>query len=261
MAYRGIRLHDIPKPGDSPDSCPKHVAQRPTSQSRTYRRLRSPIAGYKDAREFRTVIDLSCLNRHLDIPSLRMETAERIRCRLHQDHWITSQDHRITSQDHRITSQDHRITSQDHWITSQDHWITSLYLTRISTYTHPSSVSEVPTLSGRGRLFSVQSSPLWVIHGSLAVCQSSKRSRQRVLLLCSALAPVEIGSVGNRLDVHNRSSVWPNQPMIDCIIGSWNAILKISAHGRWYEGMISAINPLVIYRYNNIFNAKHKVLG
>ena len=240
MAYRGIWLHDIPKPGDSPDSCPKHVAQRPTSQSRTYRRLRSPIAGYKDAREFPPVIDLSCLNRHLDIPSLRMETAERIRCRLHQDHWITS---------------------QDHWITSQDHWITSPYLTRISTYTHPSSVSEVPTLSGRGRLFSVQSFPLWVIHGSLAVCQSGKRSRQRVLLLCSALAPVEIGSVGNRLDVHNRSSVWPNQPMIDCIIGSWNAILKISAHGRWYEGMISAINPLVIYRYNNIFNAKHKVLG
>ena len=27
-------------------------------------------------------------------------------------------------------------------------------------------------------------------------------------------------SVGNRLRFHNQSSVWPNQSMIDCIIGS-----------------------------------------
>ena len=29
--------------------------------------------------------------------------------------------------------------------------------------------------------------------------------------------------------------------MVDCIIGSREAILKISAHGRWDEGVISAI--------------------
>ena len=53
--------------------------------------------------------------------------------------------------------------------------------------------------------------------------------------------------VGNRLDFHNQSSVWPNQSMIDCIIGSWDAILKISAHGRWDEGVILAITPFGIY--------------
>ena len=43
-------------------------------------------------------------------------------------------------------------------------------------------------------------------------------------------------SVRNRLDFHNQSSVWPNQSMIDCIIGSWDAILRISAHGHWTVG-------------------------
>ena len=27
--------------------------------------------------------------------------------------------------------------------------------------------------------------------------------------------------------------------MIDCIIGYWNAILRISAHGQWDKGVIS----------------------
>ena len=38
-------------------------------------------------------------------------------------------------------------------------------------------------------------------------------------------------SVGNRLDFHNQSSVSQNQSMIICIIGSWDAIFKIPAHG------------------------------
>ena len=50
--------------------------------------------------------------------------------------------------------------------------------------------------------------------------------------------------VGNRLNFHNQPSVWPNQLMINCIIGSWDAILRISAHGRWDEGVISTITPL-----------------
>ena len=53
-------------------------------------------------------------------------------------------------------------------------------------------------------------------------------------------------SVGNRLDSHNQSSVWPDQSMIDCIIGSWDAILKISAYGWWDEGLMSTITPLGI---------------
>ena len=38
------------------------------------------------------MIDLSCLNRHLDSPTFWMETAERIRCFLHPNHWVTSRD-------------------------------------------------------------------------------------------------------------------------------------------------------------------------
>ena len=51
---------------------------------------------------------------------------------------------------------------------------------------------------------------------------------------------------GNRLDFHKQSSVWPNQSMIDCVIGSLDAILKISACGRWDEGLISTDAPLAI---------------
>ena len=53
-------------------------------------------------------------------------------------------------------------------------------------------------------------------------------------------------SVGNRLDFHNQSSVWPNQSMVDCTTGSWDAILKKFAHGRWNEGVLSTITPLGI---------------
>ena len=42
--------------------------------------------------------------------------------------------------------------------------------------------------------------------------------------------------VGNWLDFHKQSLVWPIQSMIDCIIGSRDAILKISAHG--HEGKL-----------------------
>ena len=51
-------------------------------------------------------------------------------------------------------------------------------------------------------------------------------------------------SVGNRLDSHDRSSVWPKQMTIDRIIGSWDAIFKMSAHRRWDEGVISGCVPL-----------------
>ena len=50
------------------------------------------------------------------------------------------------------------------------------------------------------------------------------------------LSSVITSSVGNRLDFHNRSSVSPNRSVIGCIIGSWDAILRMSAHGRWDEG-------------------------
>ena len=43
-------------------------------------------------------------------------------------------------------------------------------------------------------------------------------------------------SVGNWLDFRNQSSVWPNRSMIDCVIGSWDVILKISAHVIWMVG-------------------------
>ena len=46
----------------------------------------------KTSGEFRPVIDLSCLNRFLDIPTFRMETAERIRACLRPDFWVTSLD-------------------------------------------------------------------------------------------------------------------------------------------------------------------------
>ena len=65
------------------------------------------------------------------------------------------------------------------------------------------------------------------------------------ILTTAHIASVD-ASVGNRLDFHNQSSVWPNQSMIDCIIGSWDAILIISAHERWDEGLISTITPLGI---------------
>ena len=42
--------------------------------------------------------------------------------------------------------------------------------------------------------------------------------------------------------------------MIDCIIGSWDAILKISAHGRLDEGVVSAITPLEIYIDKHLSN-------
>ena len=51
-------------------------------------------------------------------------------------------------------------------------------------------------------------------------------------------------SVGNRLDFRNKSSVWPKQSMIDGVIGLWDAVS--AAHGRWDEGVISAITPLGI---------------
>ena len=47
-------------------------------------------------------------------------------------------------------------------------------------------------------------------------------------------------SGGNWLDFHKQSSsAWQN-----CTIGSWDAILKISARGRWDEGVISAVTSL-----------------
>ena len=57
--------------------------------------------------------------------------------------------------------------------------------------------------------------------------------------------------------------------MIDCIIGSWDAVLKISARGPWDEGMIAAITPtvrdidlsIIAMICNNIVNAKHTVFG
>ena len=48
-------------------------------------------------------------------------------------------------------------------------------------------------------------------------------------------------NVGNRLDFHNQSSVWPNRSMI--IIGSRDAVLKISANWRRHEEAISTVTP------------------
>ena len=50
----------------------------------------------------------------------------------------------------------------------------------------------------------------------------------------------------NRLKLHNQSSVWPNQSMMDYIIASWDAIFNISARGRRDEGVTSARTPLRI---------------
>ena len=61
----------------------------------------------------------------------------------------------------------------------------------------------------------------------------------------SLLFTVTVGSVGNRLDFHNQASIWPNRSMVDCC-RFMGQLLKISAHGRWDEGMISAITPLGI---------------
>ena len=74
--------------------------------------------------------------------------------------------------------------------------------------------------------------------------------------------------VGNQLDFHNQSSVWPNRSMVDCIIGSWGTIFKISAHGWWDRGndmshhSIRDVDLLIIAMICNIiFNAKHKVFS
>ena len=74
--------------------------------------------------------------------------------------------------------------------------------------------------------------------------------------------------VGNRLDFHNQSSVWPSSIDDRCIIGSRDAILKISAHGRWDEGMISTITPIkdvdpsiIAMIYNNIYSVRYMVFS
>ena len=53
-------------------------------------------------------------------------------------------------------------------------------------------------------------------------------------------------NIGNQLDCHNHSVVWPNQSMIDCIMGSSDAIFLNSARERWDEGVLPAITPLGI---------------
>ena len=67
------------------------------------------------------------------------------------------------------------------------------------------------------------------------------------------LQPVEprpVSSRGQRRDFWESARFYSRpirlaeaQSMVSRVIGSWDAILRISEHGRWDEGMISAITP------------------
>ena len=81
-------------------------------------------------------------------------------------------------------------------------------------------------------------------------------------------ATADVSTLVLGIEPRNQSSVRPNRSMIDRIIGSWDAILKISTHGRWDEGMISTNTPLGIQIYPSLpwyvitlLNAKHKVFS
>ena len=43
----------------------------------------------------------------------------------------------------------------------------------------------------------------------------------------------------------SQPSVWPQRSLIDCILGSWEDIMKIYPHERRDKGVTSAVTPLI----------------
>ena len=76
----------------------------------------------------------------------------------------------------------------------------------------------------------------YLLVGITRIAQHTRQYLAPALICSIVLMP--ISNVGKRLDFHNQSSVWLNRSMIGYRIGSWDAILKISARGRWEKGVI-----------------------
>ena len=95
---------------------------------------------------WRPVIDLSRLNRYLDIPTFRMETADRIRSCLQPNSWVTSLD------------------------------LKDAY--HVVPYSDAPGLSEVPQTSDRRPILSVLSSPLWHFDSPVVVHESRGRSQE-----------------------------------------------------------------------------------